>query len=85
MYQVCYIVTLLVEFIFSGFKAQHEKLSFHFPVSILGTLFHAVDIVQNLAVCFNDNFSFSEHVQKSCKPSFLQMHDNSQITQYLTH
>ena len=36
------------EFIVFGSKAQHQKISSHFPVSILGSL---VDLVRNLVVC----------------------------------
>ena len=40
------------EFIVFGSQLQHQKISSHFPVSILGSLLHPV-IVKNLGVLFN--------------------------------
>ena len=56
----------------------------HFPVSILGSLLHPVDSVRNLGVWFDADFSFSEHVKRTCKACFLQMRDLRRIRQYLT-
>ena len=72
------------EFIVFGSKAQCQKISSHFPVSILGSLLHPVDSVRNLGVWFDVEFSFSEHVKRTCKACFLQMHDLCRIRQYLT-
>ena len=55
------------EFIVFGSKAQHQKISSHFPVSILGSLLHPVDSVRNLGVWFDADFSFSEHIKRTCK------------------
>ena len=66
------------EFIVSGSKAQRWKISSHFPVSILGSLLHPVDSVRNLGVWFD------EHIKRTCKVCFLQMHDLRRIRQYLT-
>ena len=41
------------EFVVFGSKAQCQKVSFHFPVSILGSLLHPVDSVRNLGVWFD--------------------------------
>ena len=38
------------EFIVFGSKAQRQKISSHFSVSILGSLLHLVDSVRNLGV-----------------------------------
>ena len=72
------------EFIVFGSKAQRRKISSHFPVSILGSLLHLVDSVRNLGVWFDAEFSFSEHVKRTCKACFLQMRDLHRIRQYLT-
>ena len=72
------------EFIVFGSKVQHWKISSHFPVSILGSLLHPVDLVRNLGVWFDAEFSFSEHVKRTCKACFLQMRDLRRIRQYLT-
>ena len=72
------------EFIVFGSKAQRRKISSHFPVSILGSLLHPVDPVRNLGVWFDAKFSFIEHVKRTCKACFLQMHDLRRIRQYLT-
>ena len=60
------------EFIVFGSKAQRQKISSHFPVSILGSLLHPFDSVRNLA--YQDDF-------KAC---FLQMRDLRRIKKYLT-
>ena len=65
------------EFIVFGSKAPHQKISSHFPVSILGSLLHPVEVAKNLGVWFDGEFSFSEHVKKTCKVYFLQMRDLS--------
>ena len=72
------------EFIVFGSKAQRRKISSHFPVSILGSLLHPVDSVRNLGVWFDAEFSFSEHVKRTCKACFLQMRHLRRIRQYLT-
>ena len=72
------------EFIVFGSKSQCQKISSLFPVSILGSLLHPVDSVRNLGVWFDAEFSFSEHVKRTCKACFLQMRDLCRIRQYLT-
>ena len=72
------------EFIVFGSKAQCLKISSHFPVSILGSLLHPVDSVRNLGVWFDADFSFSEHIKRTCKACFLQMRDLRRIRKYLT-
>ena len=72
------------EFIVFGSKAQRQKISSHFPVSILGSLLHPVDSVRNLGVWFDADFSFSEHIKRTCKACFLQMRDLRRIRKHLT-
>ena len=72
------------EFIVFGSKVLRQKLSFHFPVNILGSLPQLADIVKNLGVLFEANFFFSEHVKKTCKACFLQMCDLLKIRLHLT-
>ena len=72
------------EFIVFGSKAQCQKISSNFPVSILGSLLHPVDSVRNLGVWFGAEFSFSEHVKRTCNACFLQMRDLRRIRSYLT-
>ena len=74
------------EFIVFGSKAQCQKISSHFPVlgSLLGSLLHPVDSVRNLGVWFDADFSFSEHIMRTCKACFLQMRDLRRIRKYLT-
>ena len=73
------------KFIVSGSKPQRQKIPSQFPASIPGSLLHPVDFVKNLGVLgFDAEFSFSEHVKKTCKVYFLQMHDLYRIRQYLT-
>ena len=73
-----------MEFIVFGSKSQRQKISSYFPVSIFGSLIHPVDSVRNLGVWFDAEFSFSEHVKRTCKACFLQMRDLHRIRQYLT-
>ena len=72
------------EFIVFGSKAPRQKISSHFPVSILSSLLHPVDSVRNLGVWFDTEFSFSEHVKRTCKACFLQMRHLRRIRPYLT-
>ena len=72
------------EVIVFGSKAQRQKISSRFPVSILGSLLHPVDSVRNLGVWFDAELSFCEHVKRTCKACFLQMRDLCRIRQYLT-
>ena len=72
------------EFIVFGSKAQCQKISSHFPVSILGSLLHPVDSVRNLGVWFDADFLFSEHIKRIWKACFLQMRDLRRIRKYLT-
>ena len=53
------------EFIVFGFKAQHQKISSHFPVSILSSILHPVDSVRNLGVWCEAEFSFFKHVKRT--------------------
>ena len=71
------------EFIVFGSKAQRQKISSHFHVSILGSFLHPVDSVRNLGVWFDADFSFSEHIKRTCKACFLQMRDLRRIRKYL--
>ena len=72
------------ECIVFGFKAQCQKISSHFPVSILCSLLHPVYSVRNLGLWFDAEFSFSEHVKRTCKACFLQMIALRRIRQYFT-
>ena len=47
------------EFIVFGSKAQRQKISSYFPVSILGSLLCPVDSVRNLGVWFDADFYVS--------------------------
>ena len=67
-----------------GSKAQRQKISSNFPVSILGSLLRPFDSVRNLGVWFDADFSFSEHIKRTCNACFLQMRDLHIIRKYLT-
>ena len=56
-----------------------QWLDFHFP-----SLLHPVDSVRNLGVWFDADFSFSEHIKRTCKACFLHMRDLRRIRKYLT-
>ena len=57
---------------------------FYFSPQYLESRIHPADIVKNLGVWFDADFSFSEHVKNTCKASFLQMHDRHRSRHYLT-
>ena len=48
------------EFIVFGSKAQHQKISADFPVSILGSLLHPLS--KNLVVCVWFDAEYSEYL-----------------------
>ena len=73
------------EFIIFGSKIQHEKLNKSFPVNILGNFLSPVGAVRNLGVWFDNDFSFSRHVQNICKSCFAQIRDLKHPRGYLTH
>ena len=61
-------------FIF-GSKAKHQKLASHSIVNILENLFYSADSVGSLGLQFHAEFSFSKHIQNTCKACFLQRCD----------
>ena len=65
-------------------STSEDSLSLLVPVSILGSLLHPVDSIRNLGVWFDADFSFSEHIKRTCKACFLQMRDLRRIRKYLT-
>ena len=77
VYQISYLLTVPIEFIL--FLRFNVRDSSHFLVNILGTLLHLTDTVKNLAMWFDADFSFSEHIQKTCIACFLQMRDLGRI------
>lgn len=72
------------EFIIFGSKTQRENLEKFLPVNILDELLTPSDVVKNLGVWFDSDFSFSKHIQSVCKMCFLQMRDLRRVRQYLT-
>ena len=73
------------EFIVFGSKIQREKLNKSFPVNILGYFLFPVGAVRNLGVWFDNEFSFSRHVQNICKSCFAQIRNLKRLRGYLTH
>ena len=63
------------KFIIFGSKVEREKLEKFLPVNILGELLTPADVVKNLGVWFDSDFSFSKHIQSVCKVCFIQMRD----------
>ena len=50
------------EFIIFGLKRQRDKLKACFPIDILGSPFSPVDLVRNLGMWFDSDFSLSKHI-----------------------
>ena len=57
-----------------GSKAYHKRPSSHF---------HHADTVRNLGMWFEADFFFTEHVLKTFKVYFLQIHDCHCIREHL--
>ena len=72
------------EFIIFGSKTQLEKLNKSFPVKILGNFLSPAEVVRNLGVWFDSDFSFSWHVQNICKSCLAQIWDLKYLRGYLT-
>ena len=72
------------EFILFGSKKQRERLNVCFPIEILGNPLHPTELVRNLDVWFDSDFSFSKHIQNVCKGYFIQLMDFRNIRQFLT-
>ena len=73
------------EFIIFGSKRQRDKLKACFPIYILGNSLCPADLVKNLGVWFDSDFSLSKHVQKVCKSCFVKLCDFRHVRRFLTH
>ena len=73
------------EFIIFGSKRQRDKLKACFPIDILGNSLCPADLVKNLGVWFDSDFSLSKHVQKVCKSCFVKLRDFRHVRWFLTH
>ena len=73
------------EFIIFGSKRQRDKLKACFPIDILGNSLCPADLVKNLGVWFDSDFSLSKHVQKVCKSCFVKLCDFRHVRRFLTH
>ena len=72
------------EFIIFGSHAQLKKLDPYLPVKIFGNFMHPAVVVKNLAVWFDANFSFANHVRNICKTCFIQIRDLRRVRKHLT-
>ena len=72
-------------FIAFGLKRQRDKLKGYFPTTILGSPLSPAELVKNLGVWFDSDFSLSKQVQNVCKSCFVQLHDFRHVRQFLTH
>ena len=59
------------EFILFVSRNVRTKLSTFFPVNMLVNLLSPADVVRNLGVWFDSDFSFSCHVRNICKACFF--------------
>ena len=73
------------EFIVFASKRQRDKLKAYFPSTILGSPLCPAELVKNLGVWVNSDFSLSKHVQNVCKSCFVQLHDFKHVRRFLTH
>ena len=74
------------EFIIFGSKRHRDKLkAICFPIDILSNSLCPADLVKNLGVWFDSDFSLFKHVQKVCKSCFVKLHDFRHVRRFLTH
>ena len=71
------------KFIIIGTKRQRHKLSYHFPVKLLGNDICPSDNVRNLGVVFDSDFSFHKHVSNICKSCFYHIRDLRRIRRHI--
>ena len=64
-----------IEFILFGSRTVPVKFSEYFLVIKLGDLLSLAEVVRNLGVFFDSEFSFSCHVRNSCKACFVHIRD----------
>ena len=64
---------------------ESEKLNKCFALKILGNFLSQAEVVRNLGVWFDTNFSFSRHIQNTCKSCFAQIQDLKHLGGHLTH
>ena len=72
------------EFIVFGSKAQRQKISSHFPVSILGSLLHLVDSVRNLGEWFDADFHSLSISRGLAKRASFRCVTSVELERYLT-
>ena len=65
-------------------KMQCVKFNTFFQVHILSNFLSSADLIRNLGVWFDSDFSFSRHIQNTCKSCFAQIWDLKDIRNYLT-
>ena len=56
-----------------------------FSIDILDNPLCSVDLVKNLGVWFDSDFSLSKHVQNACKTCFAKLRDCRDVRQFPTH
>ena len=61
------------EFILFGSKTVHAKLGIFLTINILGNLLLPAEVVRNLGVWSDSDFSFSCHVRNTCKACFVHI------------
>ena len=66
-----------------GSKRQRDKLKAYFPPTILGSPLCPAELVKNLGVWFDSNFSLSKHFQNVCKSCFVQLRDFRHVRRFL--
>ena len=64
-------------------KLQRSKLSYLFPIDILGNFISPSDSVRNLGVIFDSGFSFSKQVNSIRKSCYYHIRDFTRIRRYL--
>ena len=72
------------EFILIGTKHFRDKYAYLFPAEILDNEIVPSDSVRNLGVTFDNDFSFTKHINNVCRSCYYHMKDLRRIRRYLS-
>ena len=74
----------MTEFMLIGNQSQRRKFDSCFPISLLGNDFNPANVVRNLGVIFDADFSFKNHVSNVVKSCYYHMRDLRRVRKHLS-
>ena len=72
------------EFLIIGTPMQRAQLDVFSPTHILSQSITPATSVLNLGVTFDENFSFKQHISKTCRCCFYHIRDLRRICQFIS-